>query len=84
MVESGNLVKLEMLEVAEKDPVVSASAWKAPSPMPRREPPVSVTAPSEQCNDCHALYDDKHLDYVSICLFIDSAVECVIITSASI
>ena len=36
------------------------------------------------CNDHHAVYDNKHLDSVSICLFIDHAIECTIITSVCI
>ena len=36
------------------------------------------------CNSCHALYDDKCFDYVSIYLFIVSAVKCVNITNACI
>ena len=47
MIESGNLVSLEMLDVAEKDPMVPASPGRAPLPMARAEPPVSVTAPSK-------------------------------------
>ena len=35
-------------------------------------------------NDCHALYDDKCRDYVSMCAFIDSAGKCMFITSACI
>ena len=47
MIQSGNMVDLEMLDVAEKDPVAPASEGGAPSPMPRAEPPVSVTTPGE-------------------------------------
>ena len=47
MIQSGNLVDLEMLEVAEKDQVPAASTQRAPSAMPRVEPPVGVTTPSE-------------------------------------
>ena len=36
------------------------------------------------CNDRHALYDDKCLDYVSKYTCIDSAIKCVIITSVCI
>ena len=39
-------------------------------------------ASNTTCNDCCTLYDDKCLDYVSICLFIDCAIECANITSA--
>ena len=38
----------------------------------------------EECNDCHALDDDKCLDYVLRCIFIASAIKCVIITSACV
>ena len=37
-----------------------------------------------KCNDHCALYDDKCLAYVSIHIFIDHAVKCVIITSACV
>ena len=36
------------------------------------------------CNDCHVLYDDKCLDYVSMSTFIDSVNKCVLITSACV
>ena len=46
-IQSSGLIDLEMLEVAEKDPSGPTSAGRAPSLMPRVEPPVSVTTPSE-------------------------------------
>ena len=47
MIQSGNVVDLEMLDVAEKGHVAPASEGRALSLMPRLEPPVSVTAPNE-------------------------------------
>ena len=47
VVQSGDLVNLKMLDVAENNPVASASEGRAPSPIPRVEPLVGVTAPSE-------------------------------------
>ena len=47
VIQSGDLVDLEILEVAEKDPVTHTSAWRTPSLIQRVEPLVSVTVPSE-------------------------------------
>ena len=47
MIESGDLVNLKMLDVAKRNPVAPASKGRALSLMPRVEPPVSVTAPSQ-------------------------------------
>ena len=47
MIESGNLVDLEMLDMAEGDPVTPTSRGRALSTMTRAEPPVGVTAPSQ-------------------------------------
>ena len=47
VIQSGNLVDLEMLDMAEKDPMAPTSEVRALLPMPRKEPLVSVTSPSE-------------------------------------
>ena len=47
IIESGDLVDLRMLDVAKRDPVASTSRGRAPLLMPRAEPLVGVTAPSE-------------------------------------
>ena len=47
IIQSGNLLDLEMLDVAEKDPLAPASEGRAPSPMPRAEPLVGAIVPSE-------------------------------------
>ena len=48
MIESDDLVNLERLNVAEKNPIAPASKERALLLIPRAEPPVSVTNPSEQ------------------------------------
>ena len=47
MTHIGNLVDLEILDVAEKDPVAPASKGRSLLLMPRVEPLVGVTTPSE-------------------------------------
>ena len=44
VVQSGDIFDLEMLDVAEKDPMAPASEGRALLPMPRAEPLVGVTA----------------------------------------
>ena len=47
VIQNGNLVDLRILNMAEKDPVAPAPPQRTPSLMPRVEPLVSVTTPSE-------------------------------------
>ena len=47
VIESGDLVNLRMLDMAENDPMALTSKGRAPSQMPRVVPPFSVPAPSE-------------------------------------
>ena len=47
MSEKGDLVNLNMLDVAKRDPMAPTSKGKAPSLMPRLEPLVSMATPSE-------------------------------------
>ena len=47
VVQSGNMLDLEMMDVAEKDHVAPTSEGRAPSPMPRAEPLVNAIASSE-------------------------------------
>ena len=47
MVQSGNMLDLEMLDVAKKYPLAPTSEGRAPALMPRAEAPVHVTTSSE-------------------------------------
>ena len=47
VIRSGDLVNLEMLDVAKRDPVAPTSKGRALSLMPMVEPPVGGTTPSE-------------------------------------
>ena len=47
MIQGGDMVDLEMLDVAMKDPVAPTFEGRAPSVMPRLEPPVGVTTPGK-------------------------------------
>ena len=47
LLKRGDLVDLNMLDMARKDPVTPAPAERAPSPRPRMEELIGVPAPSE-------------------------------------
>ena len=46
-IQSSDLLDLGMLDLVEKDPMAPTSEGRVPSPIPRAEPPIGVTAPSE-------------------------------------
>ena len=47
IIQSGDMLDLKKLDVAEKDPTAPTSEGRTQKPMPRVDPPVGVTTPSK-------------------------------------